>query len=58
VHFGLGDQERVERLTIRWPNGEEQVLTDLAGDRHIVVEEGKEGNGAVETVVPGKTIRP
>jgi hypothetical protein len=58
VHFGLGEQERVERLTIRWPNGEEQVLTDLAGDRHIVVEEGKKGADAVEDVKPGQTIRP
>jgi len=62
AHFGLGDHDRVERLTIRWPSGEEQelkqVLTDLAGDRHIVVEQGKEGADAVETVVPGQTIRP
>jgi hypothetical protein len=58
VHFGLGERDRVERLTIRWPSGDEQVLTDLAGDRHIVVAEGKEGAAAVETVVPGQTIRP
>jgi hypothetical protein len=58
VHFGLGDRDRVERLTIRWPSGAEQVLTDVAGDRHVVVEEGKEGAAAVETVVPGQTMRP
>jgi hypothetical protein len=58
VHFGLGDHDRVERLTIRWPSGGEQVLTDVTGDRHIVVEEGKEGPAAIETVVPGQTIRP
>jgi hypothetical protein len=58
AHFGLGDHDRVERLTIRWPSGEVQVLTDVAGDRHIVVEEGKEGPAAIETVVPGQTIRP
>jgi hypothetical protein len=58
VHFGLGDHDRVERLTVRWPSGEEQLLTDLAGDRHVVVEEGKQGSAAVETVVPGETIRP
>jgi hypothetical protein len=40
VHFGLGDARRVEELLIRWPSGLEQKLTDLAGDRHIVVEEG------------------
>jgi hypothetical protein len=58
VHFGLGEAARVERLVIRWPSGEEQVLTDLAADRHVVVTEGKAGPAAVETVVPGRTIAP
>jgi hypothetical protein len=58
VHFGLADAERVEELTIRWPSGTVQVLKDLAADRHIVIEEGKEGEAAVEPVVPGQTIRP
>jgi hypothetical protein len=58
VHFGLGDATRVDRLEIRWPSGKRQVLTDLAGDRHIVVDEGKKGKAAVETVVPGRTIQP
>ena len=58
VHFGLGDAERVERLEIRWPSGKSQVLTNLGADTHIVVDEGKDGTAAIETVVPGKTIRP
>jgi hypothetical protein len=58
VHFGLGDAGRVDRLEIRWPSGKVQVLKGLQGDRHIVVDEGKEGPAAVETVVPGKTIAP
>lgn len=58
VHFGLGEAERVDRLTIRWPSGKVQELTGLAADRHIVVDEGKEGSAAVETVVPGKTVQP
>jgi hypothetical protein len=58
VHFGLGDAERVERLEIRWPSGKSQVLTDLPADRHIVVDEDGEGAAAVETVVPGRIIRP
>lgn len=58
VHFGLGDATRVDRLVIRWPSGKEQVLRDLPADRHIVITEGKEGETAVETVVPGKTIAP
>ena len=58
VHFGLGDAEKVDSLTIRWPSGEVQVLKGLRGNRHIVVEEGREGDAAVETVVPGRTIAP
>jgi hypothetical protein len=58
AHFGLGKEDRVRRLSIRWPSGVEQVLTDLAADRHIVVTEGRQGDAAVETVVPGQTIRP
>jgi hypothetical protein len=58
VHFGLGDADTVERLTIRWPSGGEQVLTNLAADRHVVVEEGKDGPAAVETVVAGRVFLP
>jgi hypothetical protein len=58
VHFGLGDAETVDSLTIRWPSGKVQVLRDLKGNRHIVVDEGKDGDEAVETVVPGQPIAP
>jgi hypothetical protein len=58
VHFGLGKADKIDRLTVRWPSGKVQVLTDVAADRHVVVEEGREGAAAVETVVPGQTVRP
>ena len=58
VHLGLADSERVDKLIVRWPSGEVQELRDLAADRHIVVTEGKSGPDAVETVVPGQTIKP
>jgi enediyne biosynthesis protein E4 len=58
VHFGLADATRVDRLEIRWPSGQTQVLTDLQADRHVVITEGKRGADAVEEVVPGKPIAP
>jgi hypothetical protein len=58
VLFGLADDTKVDKLTIRWPLGNEQVLTDLTADRHVVITEGKEGAAAVETVTPGQTVRP
>jgi enediyne biosynthesis protein E4 len=58
VHFGLADAEVADSLTIRWPSGKVQVLKDIKGDRHVVVDEGKDGVDAITTVVPGKTIAP
>jgi hypothetical protein len=58
VHFGLGDATKVDRLTIRWPSGKIQELTALPADRHVVIDEGKQGVAAIKTVVPGETIEP
>lgn len=58
VLFGLADDSRIDKLTIRWPSGHVQELTHLAADRHVVIDEGKTGADAVETVTPGTVIRP
>jgi hypothetical protein len=58
AHFGLADTTLVERLTIRWPSGKVQELTDLPVDCQIVVDEGKSGKAAISVVVPGNTIEP
>jgi hypothetical protein len=58
VHFGLGDAAKVDRLTIYWPSGTVQELTDVAADRHIAGEEGKEGSDAAEPVIAGRAIKP
>ena len=39
VHFGLGNDDRIATLEIRWPSGTHQVLHDLAVDRLMVVRE-------------------
>ena len=36
-HFGLGPVDRVERMIVRWPDGNETVLTDVGVDRVIAV---------------------
>jgi hypothetical protein len=41
VHFGLGAATRVDRLEVRWPNGNEQAWQNLDIDRvHTLTEEG------------------
>jgi len=39
VHFGLGAAAKVDKLTIHWPSGREQVLDNLAVDRVLTVQE-------------------
>jgi len=39
VHFGLGGAAKADKLSIRWPSGQEQVLENLAVDRVLTVEE-------------------
>ncbi len=39
VHFGLGAAQALERLVVRWPSGHEQILSDVALDRLLVIEE-------------------
>jgi hypothetical protein len=37
--FGLGSASRVEKVTLRWPSGTVQTLTDVAVDQVLVVTE-------------------
>ena len=41
VHFGLGAATKIEKLTVKWPSGKEQMLENVAVDRVITVEEPK-----------------
>jgi Tfp pilus assembly protein PilF/peroxiredoxin len=38
--FGLGPSRRVERLTVEWPSGRRQELTDVPLERRVRIEEG------------------
>jgi hypothetical protein len=37
VHFGLGDSDRVDQLTIRWPDGGTTKMEDVPTDRILTV---------------------
>ena len=41
VHFGLGRAAQAERLEIRWPAGETEVLQNLPINQIITIVEGK-----------------
>ncbi len=41
LHFGLGACTKPDRVTIRWPTGETQVISGPAVNRYLTVEEAK-----------------
>ena len=41
LHFGLGERKKVDRLEIRWPDGSEEVLEELAAGSYYWIEQGK-----------------
>ncbi len=43
LHFGLGKAERVDRLTVRWPDGRREVLRDVQANQILSIEPGRGG---------------
>ena len=40
LHFGLGQQERVDSIRIRWPGGGVDLLRDLLADQMLTIHPG------------------
>ncbi|WNC67374.1 FG-GAP-like repeat-containing protein [Thalassotalea nanhaiensis] len=39
LHFGLADHSKVERITIEWPNGHLQIITDVDANQSLIIEQ-------------------
>jgi hypothetical protein len=42
VHFGLGKNQHIKDMEIRWPSGIRQALHDVAADRILTIEEPRQ----------------
>jgi enediyne biosynthesis protein E4 len=40
LHFGLGTNEKMSEVVIRWPNGQTEILHDVPADFIYTVVEG------------------
>jgi enediyne biosynthesis protein E4 len=40
LRFGLGDADRADKVTVRWPDGSEDAVTDLPGGHLVVIAPG------------------
>jgi hypothetical protein len=52
LHFGLGSDARIRRLTVSWPSGHTQSFTDLAVDRRFTITEPSGAVPAPEAAQP------
>ena len=41
LHFGIGDYEHVHSIVVRWQNGVEQLLSDVAANQILLLEESE-----------------
>jgi hypothetical protein len=41
VHFGLENAATIDRVEIRWPSGQNEILKNLAADRFYILKEGE-----------------
>ena len=55
AHFGLGERTQVDRLEIRWPSGQVDVLFDISADQKIRIVEG---SGRYHVARPSVWQRP
>ena len=43
THFGLGEQSRIDHITVQWPSGIQQRFTNFAADQLVTITEGEAG---------------
>ena len=44
MHFGIGDEDRIDRLEVEWPGGSIQSFENIAAGSHYVVSQSKENS--------------
>lgn len=56
VHFGLGDNESIDRLVVEWPSGIVQEFEDVAANQWVTIrEQGHPPKNIVSPPAPGPT---
>ncbi len=55
VHFGLGQVAQVEKLSVRWPDGKTQTLTNVPVNQRLQLD-WKDASGNTPTLVPSVNV--
>ena len=41
VHFGLSKDTVVQKIEIKWPSGQQQVITNIRADQLLTIQESR-----------------
>lgn len=56
IHWGLGPHAQLDELTIRWPSGRQQTLTDVAGNQILRITESSDEAPATAAIDLGRQV--
>ncbi|MCC9603856.1 FG-GAP-like repeat-containing protein [Stieleria sp. JC731] len=42
LHVGLGNADSIDKLTVRWPSGQQQQLSNIVGQQRLLIIEGEQ----------------
>ncbi len=56
LHFGLGKAEKVDSLTVKWPDGKEQTLTDLGSNQFLTLDHKNAANPKVSPTTENEKL--
>ncbi len=55
LHFGLGNVSQVEKLTVRWPDGKTQTLTNVSANQRLTLKQS-DASGYTAHIGPEKPV--
>ncbi len=56
LHFGLGQEDMVDRMEITWPNGKVQTLNNVKADQQLVIVQSEEKSKTASTVAQNNFV--
>jgi hypothetical protein len=54
LHFGLGNASQIDQLTVRWPDGKTQILTNVAANQRLTLKYADATGGYVAHIGSGR----
>ena len=54
LHFGIGEHDRVDKITVTWPNGTYQEVRDVPADQKMVIDQ-KEAQPSRKMTTPTRS---